>query len=173
MTKVRTVIIPRRAGYEYEVECAQMSDGSEPANEYITKLRSGAWPNGYDEKVDPDSQPAHVIYLMMATLQTMAESGVPNNQTAIKALRDGLWEVRGDTSRMAFFDVDGDGAHASKGRIGDRRDVDPDNKDDFWWFPLLDETLRLTHGFAKTGDKTEETDIELAQLIRQEDLNND
>lgn len=173
MTKVRTVIIPRRIEYEYGVECAKMADGTEPANEYIKKLRSGAWPNGYAEKVDPDSRPAHVIYLMMATLQAIAETGVPNNQTAIKALRDGLWEVRGDTSRMAFFDVDGDGVHTSKGRVEDRRDVDPRNEDDFWWFPILDETLRLTHGFAKTGDKTEETDIELAKQIRREDLEND
>lgn len=173
MTKVRGVLIHRKVGYRHVVEYAIRTDGSQPAQDFLKTLKSNAWPNGIVDQVDPDARPADVYYQFISRLKHLARTGHPVFRGACNWLPDGLWDAKADTLRIPFFDVDENGKHTKKNRITDRRTVDPDNQNEDWMFPTWDTFLRLTHGFPKTGDFTENDEIELAKKIRDEDLQND
>ncbi len=174
MTKVRQVVIPRRPGYRHDgVECAIRMDGSTPAFEFLMKLRSEAWPDGVVQLVNPNLAPKRHYYVFISRLRHLAETGLPADPKAINALLDGLWEVKAVKLRIPFFDLDEKGNLVKKGKNKDRHLVDPEGNNTYWEYPKFEKKLILTHGFPKPGGKTPPPEIELAKLIRDEDLQND
>ena len=170
MTKVRDVLIPRAPGFRHLVEYAIREDGTQPAKDFLMNLKADAWPDHVVGKVDPDARAAPLYYQFVVRLKHLARTGKPASGTYCNWLPDGLWEAKADSLRIPFFDVDKNGNHTKKLRITDRRVVDPNNENEDWKFPTWDTVLRLTHGFPKTGPTTEESEIDLAMDIREEDL---
>lgn len=173
MTKVRLVVIPgTETSCHDKVECAIRSDGSSPAADFWLSLKADVWPSEYAAYVHPDSDALHEFFQLVGLLEHLVQTGTPQYKDASKHLKEGIWEVRYSRIRMPYFDVDDDGENFPKLPIEDRRIVDPRNEDDWWSYPPMDPTIRLTHGFIKSGDRHPE-EYDLAVQIRAEDLEND
>lgn len=175
MTKVRFVIMrgDGKDDYHDKVDCAIRIDGTSPSYDFWNELKAGVWQDGRVGRIDPDSTAQIDYFIVLARiLRKLIETGVPKYRTAINSLQNGIWEIKGGKARIPFFDVDSaSGVHRPKHRITDRRTLGSEyERDDYWWYPSMDGTIRLTHGFMKMGDTTEGEDIEMAETIRREDL---
>ncbi|MEU1594533.1 hypothetical protein ABZ468_17095 [Streptomyces sp. NPDC005708] len=148
-------------------------DGSSPAETFWADLEAGDWSSDPYFQKPPDEDQIHNCAKLLARLKHIGEKGYPPYQRAINFLEDGVWEVKYDHHRVAYFDTFGEGEYDPKNRVDDRRRVDPDMKDEFWWYPELDSILRLTNGWAKEGPKAPPEAIELALLVREEDVDRD
>lgn len=173
MTKVRLVVIPGTdTSCHDKVECAIRADGSSPAADFWLNLKSDVWPDEYAAFVHPDSEALHEYFQLVGLLEHLVKTGTPKYKDASKHLRNGIWEVRFSRIRMPYFDVDENGVNVPKLPNADRRLVDPNNEDDWWSYPHMDQTIRLTHGFIKSDERAPE-EYDIAEQIRAEDLNND
>ena len=173
MTKVRYVIMKGREGDCHDkVECALRADGSSPAFDFWNELQKGVFQDGRAAFIDPESEDQISDFIVLArVLRGLIETGYPIYGRAINDLRRGIWEIKGGEARMPFFDVEREsGMHTPKSRVAVRWEVDPNMQVDYWWFPHMDQTLRMTHGFIKDGDLTPEEEMSKAESIRQEDL---
>ncbi|MDP1712406.1 MAG: hypothetical protein Q8K86_08115 [Candidatus Nanopelagicaceae bacterium] len=171
MTKVRLVVLHGKATDCHDkVECALRADKTSPAEDFWLSLRANAWPSGCAELVHPDAEAIDEYYKITEMLEHLVKTGTPQYEGASKYLKEGIWEVRHYRVRLPYFDVDENGENIPKAPHDDRRIVDPDGLDDDWWkYPHMDQTIRLTHGFIKSGDTAPEQ-YELAIQIRNEDL---
>lgn len=148
-------------------------DGSSPAATFWVELKVGDWSSDPYFQNPPDEDQIHNFAKLLAHLRHIGEKGYPPYQKAINFLEDGVWEVKHGHHRVAYFDTFGDGEYDPKNKIDDRRITDPELKDDFWWYPELDSILRLTNGWSKEGEKAPPEAIELALLVREEDVDRD
>ena len=172
MTKVRLVVVESEVGWWHDkVECAVRSDGTSPAADFWLNLRNGFWPDQNAALAPPESEVVHDYAKVLAMLEHLARNGYPIHGTASKHLLDGVWEIRYSRIRMAYFDVDQDGVNTPKLPNTERQISDPEEKDDWWKYPQMDLTLRLTHGFIKSAERHPDQ-YELAVQIREEDLEN-
>lgn len=165
------VVVGRDGGPHDRIECALRSDGSSPAREFLIGLKAGALKSRGDRGVDPDSTQVHDFFVLLDRMRATAYSGEPaHGRTGVNSLGAGLWEFKGGTARIPFFDVDQFGRHEPKNEETDRAIADPDSRREYWWYPDLDPVLRLTHGFFKDSQRTDQRELDLANEIRGEDL---
>lgn len=148
-----------------------------PASEALKKIVLGMWDE--DPEVAGLALPADVQIRggakLMAGIKYFARHGVPDNASCkINDLRDGIWEFKEGQKRVSFYDTDGRGGYTPKARFRDRDQADyPDSPE--WEVPGFSHDLRLGHSFGKPLDqrKTEEEDIQLTLVVREEDLAHD
>ena len=95
----------------------------------------------------------------------------PRSGGNLNYLHFGIWEFKVARKRIAFYDTDGRGNWTPKGKVADIRDaVEGAN---IWWFPALDEELRLLNAWPKLEEKAPPSEIELAVTIAREDVRHD
>ncbi|MGW0833997.1 hypothetical protein [Streptomyces prunicolor] len=163
----------RKGSFHDRIECATREDGSSPAASFWADLKVGDWSADPYFQSPPDENQLHNAAKLFVHLRHIGEKGYPPYQRAVNFLEDGIWEVKHDHHRIAYFDTYGDGGYEPKDKVDDRRIADPESNDDFWWYPELDPILRLTNGWAKEGPKAPPEAIELALLVREEDVEHD
>lgn len=75
------------------------------------------------------------------------------------------------SKRIAFYDTDGRGGWTPKPKILDIKDAVEGAT--IWWFPELDEELRLLNAWPKLTQKARQIDIAEAVTIAKEDVKHD
>lgn len=171
LTKVERLEIIERQEW-HRVSCAVRSDGTSPAAEFMGLLKSGMWEEDPDFTSAPDDEQVGDYYKLLHKMRFVAQHGEPERRSDINYLDGGVWEFKVAAKRIAFYDTDGHGVWVPKGRVQDRRDAEyPDS--DWWWFPTLDEELRLLNAWPKVGQKADLSDIEEAEAIAGEDVSHD
>lgn len=174
MTKVvRTVIVepPLGRGWWHRVDCAVRSDGSSPAQVFLQQLKEGVWEGDPDSEQVPDDEQVHDYYKLLHKIRYVAEHGEPERAGDVNYLRDGIWEFKVAAKRVAFADTDGRGVFTPKGKVRSRAEAA--HPDGMWWFPELEEDLRLLNAWPKLGQKALESDMTEAATIRREDVAHD
>jgi hypothetical protein len=171
LAKVRRYILVK--GEWHTVELAVRADGSTcPARTFLNDLKEGMWTEDTGAEGFPDeAQIAHHTK-MMAGLNRLAKRDQLINDSFVRPLIDGLWELRLGTARLSFFDTPGDGTHTPKLPVNDIRDVE-NPRPDYWKIPWFDEYLRLGHYWSKDGRFTHQEDLNEAHQVREEDLTHD
>jgi len=160
----------------YEVRCAVLEDGTtSPAADALDALAAGLFENDTDRKEGdpwPDEEQPTDLANLMAEIRLLISDGVPSHQRAIQALNNGVWEFKVSRKRFTFYDTLGDGTYDPKPRIRDRSESEfPDSP--FWWFPDLDQELRLGHVFPKTDALAGKKNTDMSERVREEDLRHD
>lgn len=155
------------------IECAVRADRSSPGAAFWDRLSRGDWADDPYFAKPPDGDQIHNAAKILAKIEYVGKHGVPENKSDINSLREGIWEFRHHHHRLAYFDTPGDGTFTPKRRVRERSTVDPNCSDEFWWYPHMDEVLRLTNGWAKEGQMAPPEAIELAIDIREEDVQHD
>ena len=170
MTKVNRVGMVEWQGFHL-VDCALREDLTSPAAEFLEHLRQGIWEEDPDSTSIPDDEQVTDYYKLLHKMRYVASHGEPERQGDVNYLRSGIWEFKVARKRIAFYDTDGQGNWTPKGKVDDARDaVEGAN---IWWFPELDEELRLLNAWPKLGQKAPPLDIELAVTIAREDVRHD
>ncbi|MFD8914312.1 hypothetical protein [Streptomyces sp. NPDC059575] len=146
---------------------------SSPAVAFWDQMQRGDWSADPYFTQPPDGDQIHNFAKLLAKIEYMGEYGVPASNTDINSLREGIWEFKHHHHRLAYFDTPGNGTFEPKGKIRDRANVDPDNQDDYWWYPRLDSVLRLTNAWSKQGQLAPPEEIDKALTIREEDVQHD
>lgn len=176
MTKVNRHVIfggrkPR--DWMHHVACAVAADGeTSPAERFLKDLSEGVWEDDPDARELPDDEQMTDHQILRATMRELAENGVPERASQVNYLEHGVWEFKVGVKRLAFVDTDGKGGFIPKPKIRDRSESDyPD--DDLWWFPVLDEHIRLLNAWGKRSQKADPVDIEKARTLGEEDRKHD
>lgn len=173
LTKVqRSIIVQNDDSFWYEVQCAARADGSSPARGFLDELKEGIWADDPDSEEIPDDEQIKDYHRLINAIRYVARNGEPERKDDVKYLRDGIWEFRVASKRLAFFDTHGDGSFSAKPKISNRDDS-PSPASDAWWFPEFDRILRLANAWPKVGEKARELDMDEAVRIREEDLAHD
>ncbi|MCU1616977.1 MAG: hypothetical protein JWO98_4517 [Frankiales bacterium] len=149
------------------------ADLSSPARDLVEEMQRGDWADDPYFKSPPDEDQIHDVAKLLAELQTMVDYGRPSRPSAVRHLRDGVWELKYSVRRFVYFDTPGDGTYEPKVPVQDGHNLPIGQQDEFWQYPLMDEVLRLTNGFSKTGQKAPPEQIDLAIVIRDEDVQHD
>ena len=127
------------------------------------------------ESLPSDEQIAdRATFFSMA--KRLADSGFPTGGaggTQTNDLQAGIWEFKSGAKRLSWYDTDGEGGFVAKLRIRTRAESEDSDDDDAWWFPRFDLEIRLGHAFPKTGELTEDLDIDETIRTRAEDLAHD
>lgn len=170
MTKVsRSGIV---VGAWHSVQCAIRRDGTSPAREFLTELKQGAWDADPELEEVPFDEQIDDYDALLNKMQYVARNGEPERSGDVNYLHSGIWEFKAGNKRLAFFDTDGQGNWERKAKVQDKADsVDPNSP--CWWFPEMDEYLRLLNPWPKTGQKAPQDAIDLAITIACEDVNHD
>ena len=170
LTKVKRVAIVEWQGF-HQVDCALRGDGTSPAAEFLEQLRQGTWEDDPDSSAIPDDEQVTDHFKLLHKMQYVASHGEPERQGDVNYLHFGIWEFKVARKRIAFYDTDGRGNWTPKGKVADIRDaVEGAN---IWWFPALDEELRLLNAWPKLEEKAPPSEIELAVTIAREDVRHD
>lgn len=166
MSKVDRLLLAD--GRVHEVTCALLADGkSSPVVELLEQLDSKIWP-APGVTVFPDEYQVKMKSRFLAQVEHLAEYGDLEN--GYNRLQAGIWEFKVETLRVSFFDTPGDGSFTPKhGSVetqwdGKVRAVLPDD---------FDEYIRVGHYFPKTGQRTEQSDVDRSIEVRAEDLSHD
>jgi hypothetical protein len=157
------------AGELYQVECAVLADGVEsPVAEFLTRLREKRWvPTDGPSQLTPDEQlETHAWFI--AKVEYFAETGEMHTRGDWNQLRDGIWEFKRHEVRVSFYDTDGQGGYDPK--IVERS---PIGGGGYFPLPEFDEYIRLGTVFEKRAGRTSQTELRLAQRVREEDLAHD
>lgn len=136
-------------------------------------MQKGEWVADPYFSSPPDEDQIHNFAMFLAKISYVGENGVPETRTDVNNLVDGVWEFKHHHHRLAYFDTPGDGTYTPKERVRDRREVDPDNQDDYWWYPHMDSVLRLTNAWSKQDQLAPPEEIDKALSIREEDVQHD
>jgi len=162
-------------GQWFVVECAVLEDESSPAWEFLEALRIGMWepdPDATSLPSDEQIEDRASFFAMAKRLaQGLPTGGSNGNQT--NDLDDGIWEFKVGAKRLSWYDTDGVGGYRPKLRIRTRAESEYPEDDDAWWFPQIDEIIRLGYAFPKTDEQAGEFNIEETKRVRTEDLNHD
>jgi hypothetical protein len=166
------VIVHDDPAFWYSVECAVRTDGSSPARQFLDQLKEGMWADDPDSKQIPDDEQIKDYHRRINVIRFVALNGEPERKHDVEYLRDGVWEFKVASKRLAFYDTDGSGEFAPKPKIQDIANS-PSPASTAWWFPQLDRVLRLANAWPKVGQKADQLDIDQAIQIRKEDLQRD
>jgi hypothetical protein len=163
-----------RTALRHDIEYAVCADGSEPALDFLLKLRDGLLeddPDNPSNELPDDAQISDFDHFLLAC-RHLAEYSEPKHSGQVNELENGIWEFKRASKRITWFDTDGVGGYSPKYKIRDRRGS-PYEASDFWWFPDFDQTIRLGHAFSKRGSRTSQHDLQLSEQVREEDLDHD
>jgi hypothetical protein len=168
---VRSVIVHADPSFCYAVEIARRTDGVHPARDFLDDLEKGMLDGDPDTEDLPDEEQIRDYPRLIDVIRGIATYGEPAHRRQVNYLEDGLWEFKYGRKRLAFFDTDGRGNHVPK----PPQDIFTSTNvgSDYFWFPDFDPILRITNGWVKTDDAAPPEAIELAKLIREEDLEHD
>ena len=154
------------------IECAVRADLSVPAKDFLDAFGEGIWAaDPHADSLPDDAQVKHYDKLL-AWFQLLADEGVPPYKDAINDLDEGIWEFKIGSARLSYYDTDGLGGYVPKYRIWNR-DESPFSDNEFWWYPELDDQLRLGHYFPKEAQEAGALNVSECELVRDEDLNHD
>lgn len=170
MTKVERVAIVERREL-HQVDCALREDLSSPAAEFLNQLRRGVWEDDPDVSEVPDDEQVRDHDKLLHKMQFVATHGEPERRGDVNYLHSGVWEFKVAAKRLAFYDTDGDGNWTPKGKVAHIDDAVEGAH--IWWFPELDEEIRLLNAWPKTGEKARQLDIDEAVTIAGEDVRHD
>ncbi|SDG88282.1 hypothetical protein SAMN04488590_2102 [Microbacterium sp. 77mftsu3.1] len=147
------------------VEGAVDADGVHPVVELLHLLGQNMWPNPNVEEL-PDEYQTNQRSRLIALLELLAE-GEDLPPRSVNYLTDGIWELVVNDLRVTFYGTEGDG-------LLDLKEPPPRG---FWTNASFEgdyaSRIRVGHFFAKTGQKTLESEIQTAIRIRDEDLAHD
>ena len=156
----------------HAIEYAVRADLSVPARDFLDDLGSGLWAADPEAETWPDDAQISHRDTLLVWFADMAEEGLPPYQRAVNDLDDGMWEFKIGAKRLSYYDADGEGRYTPKHRIHDVADSSyPD--EEFWWYPDMDELLRLGFAFPKVGQVALPTDVLECEAVRREDLHHD
>ena len=175
MTKVRRYGIfgGRRPGeWCHHITCGVRSDGTSPARDFWEKLSQGEWEEDPLSPTIPDDEQVKDRDALRHKMRFLAEQGEPERATDVNLLQNGVWEFKHGNKRIAFADTDGQGGFKPKGKIQERSDS-PDPDSPCWWFPEMDEHLRLLNAWPKVSQRADPEDIHTAETIAKEDREHD
>jgi len=139
-----------------------------PVARFLDSLKEKKWsPESTDAALQPDEQVKTHAWLQ-AAIRQFANTGEFAHMGNWNSLVNGIWEIKRWQIRISFFDTDGLGNYAPK--ITERMHTGGGG-----YFPLpeFDEYIRLGTAFAKETQKTPQRELDLAQLVRKEDLAHD
>jgi hypothetical protein len=169
LSKVKRTLIAD--GSTYRIECAIDSNRNSPAKEFLDELKAGVRDTN-PLKLPKDAQ-ISTYSEFLESCEEFAEFGdfdCPKSQQHkwYNQLQDGIWELKKGELRLSFFDTDGQGGFEPKIQSKNYWDFVPE-------LPDFDPFIRLAHGFPKPASqrKTKESDMNLAEKIRLEDVNHD
>lgn len=165
--------ICRGYNWHYAVQCAVRADGTVPAGDFLDELAKGVWEPDVDAESLPDDEQITDRYHLLAKIKYLAEKGEPQRKHDVEYLREGIWEFKQGSKRVAFYATDGAGLLDDSAKILDIKDA-PYAETPMWWFPeFVGRILRLANAWPKTGQKTPPDMITEATVIREEDLKHD
>lgn len=155
----------------HRVDCAVREDLSSAASEFLDLLRQGMWEGDPDVTDVPDDEQVRDYDKLLHKIRFLASHGEPERQGDVNYLHSGIWEFKVARKRLAFYDTDGRGTWTPKGKV---RDIDDAVEGaSIWWFPQLDEEIRLLNAWPKLGEKARQQDIGEAVTIAGEDVQHD
>ncbi|MBC7275026.1 hypothetical protein [Nocardioides sp.] len=160
-------------GRVHAVECGLRSDMTSPAAEFIEAMRCGQWREDPGAADFPDDAQIKHVDLLLSWFDLLAEDGYPPRRTSVNFLEDGVWEFKIGAARLSYFDTDGGGSYIPKNKIRDRANSQSPDDEEFWWYPIFDEYIRLGYPFPKTGQVAGPTNIAECLKLRAEDLEHD
>lgn len=157
------------------IECAVDGEGGSPAAGFLDELASGAWAEAPDHRPPEDEEQIHDHARLLATIEHVGQYGQPPHGNAVRHLREGIWEFKHGTIRLSYWDTPGDGSWEPKPRHESRADrPNPiGDSEGYWWYPDMDECLRLGCAWPKTGQKAPPDKIDEAERLREEDCAHD
>lgn len=164
MAKVERILVAR--GQCFDVECAVRADLSSPVGTFIDELTAGSWHPDYASEEIPADEQIDFLYWFTSACNQIATNGQPPHNQSFNQLQNGIWEIKHWDVRVSFYDTDGSGEYQPL--------IDYDSYRGLYasrpWPDDFDEYLRLTTAFTKSVQKAH---IELAQEVREEDLQHD
>lgn len=174
MTTVsRSQILQEGKDWWYVVECAVRTDGSSPARAFLDLLKEGMWEDDPDVEAIPDDEQIKDYERLVHSMRFVGKNGEPERKDDVNYLRDGIWEFKVASKRLAFCVTDGQGSLEVKGKLASIADS-PSPRSPAWWFPAFDGTrIRLLNAWPKVGQTAGQLDIDEAIQIREEDLAHD
>lgn len=157
----------------YAVECAVRADGSSPARDFLDLVQKGMWADDPDSESLPDDEQIKDYSRLITVMRHVGKTGEPGRARDVNYLRDGIWEFKVASKRIAFYVTDGKGSLEIRGKIRDRSDS-PSPESLAWWFPSFEGTvIRLLNAWPKVDEAADPLDIDEAIEIREEDLGHD
>jgi hypothetical protein len=156
------------------IECAVRTDGTAPAEEFLTTLAAGEWSADPHHRPPGDAEQIHDYARLLAKMEHVGRHGMPDTSTSVEYLHSGVWEFKHGARRLTYWDTPGDGSFSPKPKLeaaDQRTSVCPD--DGYWWYPDMDTCLRLGPAWPKTGQKAPPEGIEEATMTREEDCAHD
>lgn len=154
------------------VECAVRTDCTSPAGAFVEGMMDGSYEDDPYFREPPDEDQIHDLAKMVDEFAHIGEYGYPSRMSAVNHLEDGVWEVKVGRHRLAYFDTPGDGTYEPKLMVDDYA-LSGGHDDDCWRYPAMDGVLLLTNGFAKTAQSAPQDQVQLALVIREEDVQHD
>jgi hypothetical protein len=136
-------------------------------------LKEGTWLNDPEFKPPKDTEQVSDYFKLLSKITYLARFGEPDTSTSVNVLGNGIWEFKHGARRVTYWDTPGDGTFSPKQRVAGVADWDGEEYGSFWWYPAMDEVLRLGCGWPKTGPKAPSNLIAEAESIRVEDLKHD
>jgi hypothetical protein len=176
LTKVNRACIWQRTGrweYHEAIECAVRSDGTSPALEFLDALEAGEWDADPEHVPPEDEEQIHDYEMMLAKIDHIGVEGCPDTGTSVNYLNDGIWEIKHGRRRLSYWDTPGDGTFSPKEKVDDRRTIIGPEHCIFWWYPKMDQILRLGCAWPKVGQLAPVLSIADAKAIREEDCAHD
>jgi hypothetical protein len=139
------------------------------------ELARGEWRNDSDhEDADgwPDSNQPNDRIVLMRVISHFASTGTVISRGSINSLQGGIWEFKRSRKRVSFYDTDGQGTAYNRQPNPTSTDCSRP-EDPMWHIPDFDQQLRLGWCFPKTGEQTNQEDIQQTLTVREEDLSYD
>lgn len=164
MAKVERRLMAR--GTLHVVECAVREDQeTSPASDFLDQLEEGKLKLGLKKSIPKDAQINPYDWIQSALEEFSVEGVFPSRK--YNQLKDGIWEIKHLTIRIAFFDTPGDGTYNPKINYSGQTHWKPPE------LPAFDPIVRLSLGFVKPPDNYIDDKIRLAKIIREEDVSHD
>ena len=168
MAKVKRRVV--HDGNIYEVACAVRADGvTSPVDQFLNQLEGRAWRQETGETSTLNADEQYSAYeWVLAAIEFFAEHGEFHHRGNYNYLYEGIWEIKRYDLRISFYDTDGHGGYEPK--MGVRSVYGGGGG-----FPLpdFDEYIRLGTVFEKTAARAPREELDLAAVIREEDLAHD
>jgi hypothetical protein len=162
MAKVNRFLV--HDGDIYCIECAVRDDGvTSPVAEFLGALRNQSW----ESEIDSSDQPKTYQWLL-AKMEYFADNGEFPHIGNWNQLMKGIWEIKRWSIRVTFFDTDGKGHYTPK--IEEKIITGGGG---YCPLPNFDPYIRLGTVFEKRTRLTPQHELDLAYMIREEDLEHD
>lgn len=154
--------------HDLAVEYGADKNLSEPAFEILEELREMRWENKRLPKY-PDEAQFHAWHKLVGIIDAIA-AGYEIEPHEFNYLRAGVWEIKFNNVRITFYDTDGHGGYSPK--EAELAGYDWRGKPQ-WYFPDLDDIVRLGGYWEKLGQTAGEFNVRRAITFRSEDVQHD